>query len=484
MSDISTPIVRLSSSIFRRVRQSHWDSVANRMDTWKGFGGYYHRRLENVYSKLITPGQKVLEVGCGFGDLLAATKPDFGLGIDFSFEMVKRAVRRHPDLHFFQADGHMPGINEKFDVIILSDLLNDVWDVQGILEQIVPLSTPKTRLIINFYSRLWQMPLTIAQSLKVAKPLLLQNWLTVEDVKNLFELVGLEVIRHRTDFIFPLWIPLFSELINNFLGKFFPLNLLSLSNIIIARLDSGQYPEPREPLVSVIIPARNEAGNIHEVFSRTPIMGRDTELVFIEGHSKDNTYEVIQQAIEKYPNRRIQLHRQSGEGKGDAVRMGFEKAKGEMLFILDADMSVPPEDLPRFYKVLASGKGEFVNGVRLVYPMEEKAMRFLNIVGNKFFSLVFSWLLEQPIKDTLCGTKALLREDYDHIAANRSYFGDFDPFGDFDLLFGAAKRNLKIVEVPVRYGQRTYGDTNIHRWRHGWLLLKMAVIAAKKIKFN
>jgi glycosyltransferase involved in cell wall biosynthesis len=268
------------------------------------------------------------------------------------------------------------------------------------------------------------------------------------------------------------------------LGKFFPLNLLSLSNIIIARLDSEQDPEHREPLVSVIIPARNEAGNIHEVLSRTPNMGRGTELVFIEGHSKDNTYEVIQQAIEKYPNRRIQLHRQSGEGKGDAVRLGFEKAKGEMLIILDADLSVPPEDLPRFYNVLITGKGEFVNGVRLVYPMEEKAMRFFNLLGNKFFSYVFSWMLEQPIKDTLCGTKALFKEDYNNIAKGRKYFGDFDPFGDYDLLFGAARNNLKIVEIPIRYRQRKYGETNIQRWKHGWLLLKMAVIAAKKIKFT
>jgi glycosyltransferase involved in cell wall biosynthesis len=165
------------------------------------------------------------------------------------------------------------------------------------------------------------------------------------------------------------------------------------------------------------------------------------------------------------------------------VRLGFQHAQGDILMILDADLTVPPEDLPRFYNALYKGRAEFINGVRLVYPMEKEAMRFLNLLGNKFFSLVFSWLLGQPIKDTLCGTKALWKTDYERIAANRSYFGDFDPFGDFDLLFGAAKLNLKIIEVPIRYRERTYGTTNISRWKHGWLLLRMVFFALRRIKF-
>jgi glycosyltransferase involved in cell wall biosynthesis len=231
------------------------------------------------------------------------------------------------------------------------------------------------------------------------------------------------------------------------------------------------------------VPARNEAGNIPQIFARTPEMGRGTELIFVEGHSDDSTYSVIQQEISKHSDRRCELLRQTGVGKGDAVRLGFANASGEMLMILDADLTVPPEDLPRFYDVLCSGKGDFVNGVRLVYPMEERAMRYLNLVGNKLFSLAFSWLLGQPIKDTLCGTKVLWKDDYELIVANRAYFGDFDPFGDFDLLFGAAKLNQKIVGLPIRYRERTYGTTNIQRWKHGWLLLRMVHFAASRIKF-
>src|SRR5262245_30925841 len=184
-----------------------------------------------------------------------------------------------------------------------------------------------------------------------------------------------------------------------------------------------------------------------------------------------------------HPERQCKLLRQTGVGKGDAVRLGFTQASGDILMILDADLTVPPEDLPRFYEVLRSGKGEFANGVRLIYPMEKQAMRFLNLVGNKFFSLVFSWLLGQSIKDTLCGTKVLWKVDYERIAAHRAYFGDFDPFGDFDLLFGAVKLNLKITDLPIRYRERTYGTTNIERWKHGSLLLKMVIFAARRIKF-
>ena len=115
--------------------------------------------------------------------------------------------------------------------------------------------------------------------------------------------------------------------------------------------------------------------------------------------------------------------------------------------------------------------------------MEKEAMRFLNLCANKFFSITFSWLLGQSVKDTLCGTKVLWKKDYERIAANRSFFGDFDPFGDFDLLFGAAKANLHIMDIPIRYRDRTYGSTNINRWSHGLLLLRMFIFAARKLKF-
>ena len=474
---------REKATNYQNVRRAHWDEVARKKDNWHSLGEYYQRRLRQIYQFLVAPGQRVLEIGCGTGDLLAALNPTLGVGIDFSREMVKRGAQRHPQIHFVQCDAHHLSLVQKFEVIILSDLVNDLWDVQTVFQEISRLSTPRTRIIINTYSRLWELPLGLAQRLGLATPLLNQNWLTVEDTTGLLNLADFEVIRHWEEFLWPLYTPLLAGLCNRFLVKVWPFGYLALANLIIARPRPSSRPGDEEPLVSVIVPARNEAGNIPHIVAQTPEMGKGTELVFVEGHSKDDTLSAIEKAMVDNPERQCKLYQQTGAGKGDAVRLGFDKASGDMLMILDADLTVPPEDLPRFYEALCSAKGEFANGVRLVYPMEEQAMRYLNMVGNKFFSLAFSWLLGQPVKDTLCGTKVLWKEDYELIAANRAYFGDFDPFGDFDLLFGAAKLNLKIVDLPIRYGERTYGTTNIQRWKHGWLLLRMAFFAAWRIKF-
>ena len=395
--------------------------------------------------------------------------------------MIRAAIRRHSHLRFVHADAHELKLTEKFDVIILSDLVNDLWDVQTVFNNVSRLTTPRSRVIINCYSRLWEPVLKLAEWLKLSKPKLYQNWLTVEDITSLLNLADCEVIKQSQDVLWPLPTLFVSNLCNRFLAKLWPFKHFALTNFIVAR--PRPRLAPRRPSVSVIVPARNEAGNIPDIFARTPSMGEGTELVFVEGHSRDDTYAAIEKAVATHPEQSCQLLRQTGAGKGDAVRLGFAHAKGDMLMILDADLTVPPEDLPRFYEALVSGKGEFINGVRLVYPMEKQAMRFLNLVGNKFFSLAFSWLLGQSIKDTLCGTKVLWKKDYEAIASNRSYFGDFDPFGDFDLIFGAVKLNLKLIDLPIRYRERTYGTTNINRWTHGWLLLKMVVFAARRLKF-
>lgn len=240
--------------------------------------------------------------------------------------------------------------------------------------------------------------------------------------------------------------------------------------------------EKKDFSTSILIPCRNEKGNVETAIKRVPEFGAHQEIIFVEGGSTDGTKEEIERIIRTYPNKDIKLIVQDGVGKGHAVRKGFAAAEGDILMILDADLTVPPEDLPKFYDALAEDLGEFINGCRLVYPMEKEAMRFLNLMGNKFFSLMFTWILNQRFKDTLCGTKALFRKDYERIQANRRYFGDFDPFGDFDLIFGAVKQNLKVAEVPIRYRERTYGSTNISRFKHGWLLLRMTLFAYRKIK--
>ena len=428
---------------------------------------------------------RVLEVGCGRGDLLAALSPSLGVGVDFSAVMLKQASEKHPSLQFIHADAQDLDLTGPFDVVVLSDLVNDLWDVQVVLEKLANVVGPETRLILNTYSRVWQLPVSAAQRLGLSRPTLAQNWLTVEDIANLLQLTGFAVVKQSREILLPVKIPVVTRMLNRIVAKLWPFSMLALTNFVVARRPAKEAHETREraPRVSVIVPARNEAGNIEGIMTRTPEMGSGTELIFVEGHSQDDTYQAIEEAIARHPERRTRLLRQTGRGKGDAVRLGFSQATGDVLMILDADLTVLPEHLPRFLEAVVTGRGEFVNGVRLIYPMEGQAMRFFNLVGNKFFSLAFTWLLGQSVKDTLCGTKVMRKADYDRIAANRGYFGDFDPFGDFDLLFGANRLSLKIVDLPVRYHQRTYGSTNIQRWRHGWLLLRMVAFAAMRIKF-
>jgi SAM-dependent methyltransferase len=443
-------------------------------------GRGYDQLLRRYYSFLVPPGQRVLELGSGLGDLLAAVQPQRGVGVEFSPAMVAQARSRHAELEFVVTEVTEFQSDERFDYVLLSDLINDVPDVQALFDRLHQHAFQHTRLVLNFSNNLWRPALALAELLGLKAPKLPQNWLSLADVKNLLHLTGWEVIKTETRILWPLRTPGLDWLCNALLAPL--LRHFCVAIFVVAR------PRPlpsayREHTVSVVIPARNEAGNIEAAVLRTPEMGLGTELIFIEGHSKDNTWDEIQRIKAKYPHRQIQVLKQRSQGKGGAVREAFAAATGDVLMILDADLTMPPEDLPKYYAVWRSGLADFVNGGRLVYPMENEAMQFLNMVANKFFGMAFTWLLGQPLKDTLCGTKVLSKTHYELIARNRSYFGDFDPFGDFDLLFGAARLNLRILELPIRYRARTYGETNIHRWSHGWLLLRMLAFAARRFKF-
>jgi SAM-dependent methyltransferase len=463
-------------------RIAHWNSVARLYPSGSRLGRQYHRRIQHVYSLIVPAGLRVIELGCGRGELLAVLSPARGVGVDFSPEMLRAAHQSHPELEFIEADAHsLAKIEGPFDVVVLSDLVNDLWDVQTVLRETRRLCHPGTRLVMNLYSKLWEPLLKTATRLGLAAPKLEQSWLTLDDVQGLLALSGFDVVKEWQEVLLPLPIPGFSTVADTYLAKLWPFSLFALANFVIAR--PAAVNRSQRPRVSVVVPARNEEGNIDEILTRIPEMNGATELIFVEGHSRDDTLQAIKRGIAAHPKRDCKVFQQTGTGKGDAVRLGFRKASGDILMILDADLTVRPEDLPRFVEALESGVGEFINGVRLVYPMQDEAMRFFNLLGNKFFSIAFSWLLGQPVKDTLCGTKVLWKTDYERIAQNRAYFGDFDPFGDFDLLFGAAKLGLKIVDMPIRYQARTYGTTNIQRWRHGLLLLRMLIFAARRIKF-
>jgi len=370
----------------------------------------------------------------------------------------------------------------KSQTVVLDSALIHVDDVYLALNGVAESWNAESRLISVSYSRFWRPFVKGSRWLGAAQHLE-ETWIPPDEIVNQLQQTGFEVIERRTAVIFPLPIPMISTLLNRFLAPFPIIRHLCIYNIVIARPIS--MTRPAEPSVSIVVAARNESGNIEPLVRRIPQLASRQELVFIEGGSSDDTWDAIQEVKNNPPlsGMTIKAFKQQGTGKGDAVRLGFAEASGDIIIILDADISVPPEELTRFIDLLRNNVCEFANGSRLVYPIEKQAMQFLNLVGNRLFGAVFTFLLGQPVRDTLCGTKALWADDYLRIAKQRNYFGDFDPFGDFDLLFGAARLHLKIRDVPVHYKERVYGSTNISRFRHGVLLLRMTLVAACKLRF-
>src|SRR3989344_725176 len=372
---------------------------------------------------------------------------------------------------------------DNHNYVTVSDVLGNVRDIQLFLREMKKTLANDGRIVVTQHNALWEPVLRLAFWLGLRDGQVEQNWLTMGDLKNFSYLAGFEMVKSGTKMIMPVYIPLLSAFLNRFLANLWPFSHLGLFHYLVLRKPEPRLPG-RQPSLSIIVPARNEAGTIEKIAQELSPPGSFTEIIFVEGNSTDNTFSEIVRVAEKYnKTHKIKYVKQEGRGKGDAVRKGFDLATGDILAIYDADMTVPPAEIKKFYDAVIENKGDFINGSRLVYPMPRESMRVLNFIGNKFFSLMFSWILGQPLKDTLCGTKILWRTDYEKIRQGRAYFGDFDPFGDFDLLFGAAKLNFKIVDLPVHYKERIYGATNISRWKHGWLLLKMTEFAARKIKF-
>jgi SAM-dependent methyltransferase len=472
----------------RRARKvARYDALAAWRRDHLDAGHDYSSELRRLVKSLLAPGGRVLEVGCGLGDLLASLPADERIGVDVSPRMIELGRARHPDLDLRVCDVERDPLPAgPFDAIVLSDVVGHLDDVQRALERLWPLTTEATRLVVTYYNAAWEPLLDLAAKLGVKTPWPEQNWLSMTDIENLLVLADYEVLRRGTDVLLPVAVPWLSGPANRVAAKLPVLREFALVEYFVARpVAPRPVPDPA-PGVSIVCPCRNERDNVRAAVERTPRMGGATELIFVDGGSTDGTREEIASVMEDYrgPLELRLVEQGDGRGKGDAVRKGFRAARHDVLMILDADLTVPPEDLPKFYRALVTGKAELVNGVRLVYPMEAQAMRFLNLVGNKFFGLALSWLLEQPIKDSLCGTKVLWRRDYERIAQNRAFFGDFDPFGDFDLLFGAGRLNLKITDLPVRYRDRAYGETKISRFRHGWLLLKMTAFGFKKLRLG
>jgi SAM-dependent methyltransferase len=449
------------------------------------FNAAYREGDSRFMRFLIPPGKRVLELGCGRGDLLAALEPSYGVGVDFSARTVAKARELYPALHIVLGDVEDPAtlapIDGPFDYIVIADTIGMFEDIDSTLRLVHHLCAPSTRIIIAYYSHLWEPILKLGELLKLKSRQTQINYIATADFLNLMDLTDFEVISQEQRQLIPLhWFGL-GPLVNRFIAPLPGIRQLCLRTYIVGR-PVRKFPD-RKFSVSIAIPCRNEKGNIESAISRMPRFGSTQEIIFVEGNSSDGTFEECERVRDAHRGVwDIKVLKQDGKGKGDAVRKGFAAATGDVLMVLDADLTMPPEALPKYHAVIETGKAEFVNGTRLVYPMEQDAMRPLNLIANRCFAYLFSYLVNTRLTDTLCGTKVLLRKDYEVLARERGYFGDFDPFGDFDLIFGAAKQNLKIIETPIHYKARTFGETQISRFRDGWLLLKMVWFAYRKLK--
>jgi SAM-dependent methyltransferase len=463
-----------------------WTDYFRRLVTEQPRGGRREFLADDIATTLagaIHKSMRVLEVGVGRGEVLARLPNAVRHGVDTLPEALHAARTRDPQMKLFTADALTMNLGEKYDAIIADRIVHSTPDVQRLLDNLARHLTDDGRLYLTCFNYMWSIPIAAATKLGYLEPRPTnENWLDEATFENLFALTDFEAIHTDDRILVPFEVPIASAVLNKAIAKVKPFRYGALYRIYTLR--KRHCARQQRPRVTVVIPARNEAGNIQAAVDRTPVMGGGTEIVFVEGGSTDDTWDTIQRVIRDYDGPlTLSACKQQAKGKADAVREGFARARGDLFMILDADLTVPPEELPKFFDAMVTGRTDYVHGNRMVYPMEDEAMRFLNKLGNAGFARLFTFLLDQPIKDTLCGTKVIWKRDYERLVSNRAFFGDFDPFGDFDLIFGARKLQLKIIEIPIRYKSRTYGETNISRFRHGIILAKMSLVASRKLKF-
>ena len=426
---------------------------------WIDRNSYFYENLKRLLQFIVEPGKRVLNVRCQTGWFLNALRPEKGVGIDISLEMIAVARQLYPQFEYVQADSENLDINETFDYILYNNL-EDTVDIFTPLQRLNKLCERHTRLLIYTYNHWWEPVLKWAERFGMKWPTQEPNWLSEFDLRNALHLTGFEWLKTYRIILLPKRIPLISSFLNRFVARLPGIDRLCLINILVAR-PSPKPVEPKDVSVSIVVPCKNERGNIKSAVERIPDMGRYTEIIFCDDKSTNGTTEKVVEFQKAYPGREIKLVHGPGICKADNVWAGFWAATGDVLMILDGDLTVMPEELPLFFQVIVENKGEFINGSRLVYPLPKQAMKFANILGNKAFSSAFSFLLGQRIKDTLCGTKVFWRSDWKRMEHLIGTWGGKDLWGDYELLFAAAKLNLRIVDLPVHYQERVYGITKM-----------------------
>ncbi len=455
------------------------DDITERRIKWITRNPYYYRQLLKTLKFIIPAQSKVLNIRCSIGYILNRLDTKNGVGVDSSEKQIEQARKTHPHLEFHSQSGENFGIDGEFDNILVSSP-EDITDIKAVLDKVKSNSHSRTRVVFTYYNYGWNQLVKLAEKLRLKLPQNVHNWLSPNDIDNILTLSGYETLYHKKFILIPFNIPIVSYVFNRFIARLPIFRHFCMMNVTVARL----LPQEASPSVSIVIPCRNEAGNVEDAVKRIPKLAADQEIIFGDDKSTDGTPDLVLEMAKKYPEKNIRLVASPGINKANNVWTCFDAAEKDVLMILDADLTVIPEELPYFYEAISKGYGEFINGSRLLYPMHDEAMRFFNVLGNKFFSLFFSYILDTKIKDTLCGTKVLYKSDFEKVKALRGTWGVDDRWGDYELIFGAAKTQLKLIDLPVHYMERTYGETKMTgRIKNGLVMLKMSIAALMKIKF-
>ena len=448
-------------------------ALTKNLDFWKEKNWYYHNLLRQIFKKYIPEGSKVLQIGYGLGDALAALYPQKAMSIDEDEELIDISKRRFPSIQFIKAKPEEVIVKGKYDYVIIPNSVAHFYDIQTVLEKTLKVLSKNSKVVMTATNPRWEQIFYILEKLKLKRPEDSRNWLRLADLRNIFEISGYDVEESGYSILIPAHIPFFSNLVNNFIKGSGFLAQFCVEEYIVAR--KAKLRRKKNLSCTVLIPCYNEEENIKQAIATVPKMGTKTEILVVDDGSSDKTAQVVKRVMKKNKNLKL-ISYKPNQGKGYAVKKGFDAVVTDTMMIQDADMTVPPEELPRFFNLIAEGKADFVNGTRMIYPMEEEAMRQLNLVGNLIFSWIFSWLLGQKVTDTLCGTKALFKRDYKKIKMGG------ESWGDFDLLFGASENKLKIVDLPVHYKKRVAGKSKMKAFKHGLVLAKMCIVGLWRLK--
>lgn len=427
-------------------------AIARNLDFWKEKNWYYHNQLKQIFKDVIKENSKVLQIGYGLGDILAALYPKKGVSFDDDKDILAISRRRYPIFKFTDFNFNKNKVNDKFDYVIYPNSLEHFDDIQTVFENVYPALSRSSKVVVASVNPRWEQIFYILEKLKLKRPESSRNWLRIENIKNLLEVSGYKVIDSGFRIILPVSIPLISGIINKVIRNIKILSRFCVEQFVVAQKET--FSINNNLSCSVVIPTYNQAELLEYCIESIPNVGKKMQIVVVDDASSDRTEQVMKSLSKKHHNiKYIRNERPQGEEK--SLKIGIESVDLDIILTYDAKMSIPSSELVRFYNVLASKRADFVSGMRFIYPLEGQRLRQLTIIGNIIFSYLYSLFLNQRVFDPLCSIKGFYKKNYSKIKISNNNTL-------LDLLIKAAENKAKILEIPVHYSLESYLENKPH----------------------